>query len=334
MAVSAVVIHAMDRVRQEIGLDQALQLFPATGQGVIVAILDRGIDWRNDDFRNEDGSTRIAYIFDLTDDSGAAAPQNPYGHGTVYNRSQIDAALSGGPALPTRDAVGHGTTTTGIAAGGGRNSPNRKYRGIAPDATIISVKFTSDGAPAHDGEPAEAPFWDPARVPIAMQFVKDKAQELGLPCVMLLNVGSIGGPSDGTSQWSRSIDSMVGPGFLIVTAPATTVGVITARTPPFRQVLVRVQDDAGNFGPFMPFGPGTIDNNSQCTLDLSQSSAVRSGTDLTLTLRITFKDLFGCGLPCRPVRVSERNSASGGNQESRRVRRASPRLHRRLHRQT
>jgi probable HAF family extracellular repeat protein len=56
--------------------------------------------------------------------------------------------------------------------------------------------------------------------------------------------------------------------------------------------LVRVQDDAGEFGPFTPFGLGAINNNSQCILDLSQSSAARSGTDLMMTLHIIFKPTF------------------------------------------
>src|SRR6185369_12489663 len=144
----------------------------------------RGIDWKNADFRNADGTTRIAYAFDLSDDSGAAAPGNPYGKGTIYTRARIAAALSGGASIPFRDAVGHGTTTAGIPTGNGRNVA--KYRGVATEATIISVKVTSEGAPAHDGEPAEAAFFDLSRVSIAIDFVKDKAKELGLPAVMLL----------------------------------------------------------------------------------------------------------------------------------------------------
>ena len=56
---------------------------------------------------------------------------------------------------------------------------------------------------------------------------------------------------------------------------------------------VRVMDNAGILGPFMSFGAGAYpDNNNQCTLDLASSSAVRSGNDLTLTLRFTFKAAF------------------------------------------
>lgn len=132
---------ASDRVRVETGVDRAVAALGVSGEGVIVAIMDRGIDWESNDFRNEDGTTRIAYIFDLFDDSGADAPDNPYGRGTIYTREQINHALFGGPRLATQDSEGHGVATTGLAAGNGRNSPGRKYRGMAPNATIISVKL-------------------------------------------------------------------------------------------------------------------------------------------------------------------------------------------------
>lgn len=196
---------AIDRVRTETGVDEAVALLGVSGEGVIVALMDRGIDWESNDFRNDDGTTRIAYIFDLSDDSGADDPSNPYGRGTVYTRSRIDTALSGYATLATRDAVGHGTTTAGIPAGNGRNSADRKYRGIAPNATIIAVKVAG-------GEGSNEPhFFDYTALPVAIDFVVDKAHELSMPVVMLLNLGSIGGPTDGTSALSRKIDSIVGP---------------------------------------------------------------------------------------------------------------------------
>ena len=218
---------AMDLARAESRTDLAASTFGVSGQGVIVAILDRGIDWKNNDFRNPDGSTRIKYIFDLSDNTGANAPGNTYGRGTIYTETQINAALNGGPTLATRDAVGHGSTTAGIATGNGRNSLLGKYRGIAPNATIIVVKVTSDGAPAHGGEPAEPVFNDSTAYPVAIDFVKDKSVELNKPAVMLLNLGSTGGPTDGSSSLSRKIDATVGPGkpgLVFVTGPGDQGG--------------------------------------------------------------------------------------------------------------
>ncbi len=220
-------LAGMDVARVESRTDLAVSTFGVSGQGVIVAILDRGIDWKNNDFRNLDGTTRIKYIFDLTDDTGANAPGNTYGRGTIYTEAQINAALTGGPQLVTRDAVGHGTTTSGIIAGNGRNSTNGKYRGMAPNATIIAVKVTSDGAPAHGTEPAEPAFNDPTVFPIAIDFVKDKSTEFGKPAVMLLNLGSTGGPTDGSSSLARKIDATVGPGkpgLVFVTGPGDQGG--------------------------------------------------------------------------------------------------------------
>ena len=110
---------ALDRVRAETGVDKAVAALGVSGEGVIVAILDRGIDWGSNDFRNDDGTTRIAYIFDMCDEAGADDVDNGYGRGTIYTRRQIDRALAAGTTLATQDAVGHGTTTTGIAAGNG-----------------------------------------------------------------------------------------------------------------------------------------------------------------------------------------------------------------------
>src|SRR5882672_1080926 len=77
---------AMDQARVETRVDDAIAQFGVTGRSVIVAILDRGIDWQNNDFRNTNGTTRIAWIYDLTDDSGSNSPANPYGYGTIYSQ--------------------------------------------------------------------------------------------------------------------------------------------------------------------------------------------------------------------------------------------------------
>ena len=187
----------------EARVTQAWSSFGVSGRGVIVAPIDRGIDWKHPDFRNGDGTTRIEAIFDLTDDRGATAPGNTYGKGTIYTRAQINAALTNGTALATRDAVGHGTATAGGSTGNGAASAG-KYRAPAYEATLVVVKFVSEGAVAHGSIPAEAPFYDPARITLALKFVKDTAARLGLPAVMHMNFGSVAGPMDGTGQLAYS----------------------------------------------------------------------------------------------------------------------------------
>jgi len=49
-------VGAMDLVRVETGTDAAVAKYGVTGRGVIVAILDRGIDWTHPDFINSDGT--------------------------------------------------------------------------------------------------------------------------------------------------------------------------------------------------------------------------------------------------------------------------------------
>ncbi len=193
-------------VRQETGVDDVHSMLGITGNDVIIAILDRGIDYEHPDFINPDGTSRILYIYDMLDDPGNGEI------GIVYSKAEIDAALISGQRLATRDAVGHGTATAGLAGGNGVASGGQ-YAGMAPDAKFIIVKITSEGAPAHGNEAAEAAFYDPTYIPIAIDFVLEKAAEEGLPVVMLANFGSINGPMDGTSSLARAIDTRFGESF-------------------------------------------------------------------------------------------------------------------------
>ncbi len=215
-----------DALRAETRLDQVYQQYGLNGQGVIVAMIERGIDYTHPDFIDENGKTRIAYIYDMINPAGANAPGNTYGVGTIYTRTQIDAALTANTPLGSTDRFGHGTACTGIAAGDGSAMAGAPYRGAAPGATIIAVKVTHDAFPANGSIAGQAGFYNPAYLPIALRFVKDKSIELGMPVVALMNLGSIGGPTDGSSDICRAMEQFGDTG---------------------RVFICGVGDDGGNF---------------------------------------------------------------------------------------
>jgi subtilisin family serine protease len=213
-AISAQVTLAMDSVRVETRTDEAVAAFGVSGRGVTIAILDRGIDWQHPDFINEDGTTRIKWMLDMSGFNLCNVSNPPP---VEYTEAQINSALAGGPALPFRDAVGHGTATAGTAASNGRALPDLRYRGIAPEADLIIVKLTSEGAPAHDGEAAEASFQ--GCIDDALDWLDGKIDLLAQPAVAIINSGTQWGPMDGTSAVSRKIDEIFGentPGRVMV----------------------------------------------------------------------------------------------------------------------
>lgn len=203
-------LWSQDLLFQETNLDKVYSEYMLDGSGVIVAIMDRGIDYTHPDFQNADGTTRILGIFDLSNDGGANDPNNPYGVGTILTEADINASLLDGSLL-SRDAVGHGTITTGIAVGNGAASVG-DIKGVAPGASIVVVKFTSEGAPAHDNQPAETAFYKPEHLEAALQFVENISEEYNMPFVLAANFGSAGDSMDGTSISCRSIDQHFGAG--------------------------------------------------------------------------------------------------------------------------
>jgi subtilisin family serine protease len=136
LLLSLVRVAAADTaVNKAIQNDLAFNKYGLTGKGVIVAILDRGIDYTHADFRHPDGTTRIRMMWDMSNvnanlpicDPGQPAP-------IVYTQAQINAALKAGTTLGERDAVGHGTVTAGLAAGNGllRFQPARSGQASLP----------------------------------------------------------------------------------------------------------------------------------------------------------------------------------------------------------
>jgi subtilisin family serine protease len=118
------------------------------GEGVIVGIVDSGVDYTHDNFRKPDGTSRILFLWDqfLAPVNNETSPAG-FGFGVEYSRAAINAALrNANPFAKVRHkdvAPMHGTHVTGISAGdgsaAGEGRPAFTFVGVAPEADIIVV---------------------------------------------------------------------------------------------------------------------------------------------------------------------------------------------------
>ncbi len=119
---------------------ESLSGVTATGKGVIVGIIDTGIDWRHPDFRDPADSLR-SRILSIWDRESSLEEESPppegFDYGRVWTRDEIEAALRDEAVGPPRDPHRHGTFVSGIAVGNGNADP--RYRGMAPEAEIVVV---------------------------------------------------------------------------------------------------------------------------------------------------------------------------------------------------
>jgi subtilisin family serine protease len=191
-----------------------------TGEGVVVGIVDTGIDATHPDLRDAMGHTRIAWLLDfsrppsgrhpeLEDAFGCTAPDQSQCN--VLDQADIDGALAGDPSvvLPG-DPVGHGTHVTSIAAGNG--GTEARYVGAAPAATLVIASVDHGDA---SGALADVD------IVTATRFIFDRAGQMGLPAVANLSLGGDFGPHDGTTPIEVSLAALVGssyPGRSIVVA--------------------------------------------------------------------------------------------------------------------
>ena len=169
------------------------------GEGVLVGVVDTGIDLFHPDFSDENG-TRVLYFWDMSHEDATKRPEG-YDWGTEYTKEYIDANLQN---LVVTDAVGHGSHVAGTIAGGGKG--DEQYRGIAYNSDILFVKgMRSDDSKNLPNEDIIA----------GCQYLVDKAKELGKPIAINLSLGALfEGGHDGTDLLSQAINELSGPGVI------------------------------------------------------------------------------------------------------------------------
>ncbi|WP_236355041.1 S8 family peptidase [Konateibacter massiliensis] len=187
---------------QQIQLNPNFNLY---GQGVLIGIVDTGIDYQHEAFIGRDGTSKIVSIWDQTINDGGNPPQG-FTYGTEYTKEQIDAALASEDPLaivPSQDVEGHGTMIAGVIAG----TPNvsQAFSGVVPDSQLVIVKLKP--AKIINKEmlsiPVDRLCYQESDIMFGVNYLISVAQRLNRPLTVCIALGSSQGGHDGYGTLSR-----------------------------------------------------------------------------------------------------------------------------------
>lgn len=224
-----------------------------SGRGVIIGIVDTGIDYRNDAFKFEDGSTKILGIWDQTVDGDR---EEGLYFGSTYTSEDINNAnRSDTPynIVPSIDEDGHGTFLASVAA----SNETGEYIGAAPKAYLLVVKlkrasqFLIDRYLVSNDNPN---LYESTDYMLGMKYIVDATERLNMPLVMCIGMGTNGGAHDGSTlieEYISFISQRVG--YAIITAVGNeanakhhTQGRIRA-TRATEQISIKVGEQGASF---------------------------------------------------------------------------------------
>ena len=175
-----------------------------TGRGVLIGIVDSGVDYRHPAFLTADGKSRILRLWDQS------IPGNPpegYVTGTEYTNVEINEALSlsvqeGRRLVPSEDVSGHGTAVLGVAAGSDFSRGAVK-RGVAYESDLLVVKM---GIPRQDSFPRTTELMQ------GVDYLVRQAIRLGRSIAINLSFGNNYGSHRGDSLLETYLDNVSGMG--------------------------------------------------------------------------------------------------------------------------
>ena len=174
-----------------------------SGEGVLLAVIDSGIDYYLEDFRNGNES-RILYLWDqgqLTNSVRNMYPPRGFRNGVEYTREQINQALASGSReqaaqiVPQQDRSGHGTAVAAIAAS---SNSEILLTGVAPKTDLLVVKMA---------QTPESDFPATTQLLRGVTYAIRKSLELNKPLVINLSFGNTYGSHDGSSLVERFLDA-------------------------------------------------------------------------------------------------------------------------------
>ncbi|MCS7133648.1 MAG: S8 family peptidase [Candidatus Caldarchaeum sp.] len=172
------------------------------GRGVLIAIVDTGVDYTHPAFMTPDGRSRILYIWDQT---VGGKPPTEFGYGYECVGEEIRLGT-----CPQRDTVGHGTIVASVAAGGIYG--DWRLRGVAPGAELIVVKT---GGPACGGRRW---FFNEKGLLDGIAYAVTKSFELNRRLVVVLSLGTDIGAHDGSTPMEKALEKWAERGVLFVVA--------------------------------------------------------------------------------------------------------------------
>ncbi len=161
-----------------------------TGKGVIIGLVDAGLDHRHPDFTDMYGNNRVIRYWDHSITNPTVSPA-PYNYGQIWYAGQIQ----NGSITSNEHSGGHGSSVTGICAGNGLAIG--KNKGMAPETEIIFVETNFN-----------LPNWT-LTVADACDYIFRVADSLNKPAVINLSVGSYLGSHDGKDPAAELMDLLL-----------------------------------------------------------------------------------------------------------------------------
>lgn len=200
-----VVLGLLDRPALEAAGVSQVQSQPylnLKGRGVLIGFVDTGIDYTQEAFRYEDGSSKIRFLYDQT---AEGEPPEGFLLGREYSKADIDSALTSPDpyaVVPQRDEEGHGTFMASVAAG----RQTEDFSGAAPDAEIIAVKLKKARSFYRERYcvPADQEHaYESSAVMLGVEYILRKARQLDRPVVICIGLGTNSGSHDGASVFEE-----------------------------------------------------------------------------------------------------------------------------------
>lgn len=181
---------------------------PLRGEGVLIGIVDSGIDYTNRVFTYEDNTTKITSIWDQTVQGN---PPDGFLYGTEYSMEEINRALKAEEPykiVPSEDVTGHGTFLAGIAAG--REIVEEDFIGAAPDAELVIVKLKQAKEYLKNTFfiRKDEIVYQSTDIMLGVKYLYEKATALGRPLVIIIGLGTNQTGHDGTSFIEDYLDSI------------------------------------------------------------------------------------------------------------------------------
>lgn len=195
-----------------------------TGQGILLGLIDTGIDYMNSEFIFENDTTKVVRLWDQSISTGKAPSTIPFG--SEYTSKEIDEAIKaarGGKdpyaIVPSKDINGHGTHMASLM---GARGTKPELVGAAPDSRFIVVKLKNiaiETAESYGVSDIVVAKYTDTDIILALKYIYNVVRELNTPISILVPLGSNLGPHDGSSVLERYIDQLAKVRGIVVTVP-------------------------------------------------------------------------------------------------------------------